>query len=330
MYILFNLVSHVIYTNDVDDYSDIRTLREYVHNRESHKKDLEIKNKQLWRDCFYTTEETSLLVNGTLITTWYNHRPNCPQSKFEQLYKNRQDLKNFEKDTSEQIGQIIAQGVSINAGKKNYGTILNSAKSRVLYNVLRDQGADFQVTSFVNMNKPQLIAMGILIAAWGLFLNNCLNVKINYRKNRFMQAGINTCDEQGRTPLMNFIIAQEAQLKPFRQCMSDPGIVTFILKTNQEVTRLVKCGADINIKDCYGKTIMNYCKTIDFYQHLYALGGPFDVKQWAVLQRDYLIPFLAVSTVMLIAMRLSMFESTADINGSIGEKFDDFFKKTFN
>lgn len=323
--LLLNFVSQVIPADDIEK-QDITKLVQYLKQRDDDQKKLQQDIKKLWGECFRINIDVSYCGNTRTTKTTYSPYSWCPSSKFKQLYENRQELHNFRYDTQKQIGKIINDGVLINACDDNGKTALNHAQSRDQYNALRKLGANFQVDAFAKTNESQLIAVAILAAAWGYLLTDAMNVTVEKKKNALIDTEINTRDERGRTPLMNYTIEREAQLDSCRNCMFSPSILLFVLNTNAEITRMVECGADLSIKDYHGKTIMDYCKTAAIYDHLRSLGGDFNLNNWAYTNADYLIPCVAITAFILAIIKITTFEFSLDHDGEIGRKFDNMFR----
>jgi len=141
---------------------------------------------------------------------------------------------------------------------------------------------------------------------------------------------LNIRDEQGRTPLMNYVIQQEAEITIIKKdidvlwhecfqvvsvCVgqhsssltlrkltcTDKDIIDwkqrkadlkdFIANTAMTLKSMAQAGCDVEASDFKGYTAINYCYTYEVYQALDSVGVPFQWKVWA-----YFNPVTAVAT----------------------------------
>lgn len=328
-FVLFvlSLVTQVIPAHDLEK-QDITKLVQYLKQRDDRQKELEKDIKNLWSACFRKTVDIRSYGNTTTTTTKYYPRPICPSSKFRELYENRKEINSFRKDTQKQIGKILDEGVSINACDDHGKTALNYAQSRDQYNLLRKLGADFQLDAFAKTNEYELIFVAMLAAVWGYFVIDSMYVPVEKKKIALIECGINSRDEYGRTQLMNYIIARQEQFYKDRIYRCEISRLSFILKTNDEVSRMMQCGADLSIQDYEGKTVIDYCTIKEFYNHLRLLGGDFNLQRWALAYVGELFVGVAVSAFFILLMiSTTNNEYSLDNDGEIGLKFDQAFEK---
>lgn len=139
-------------------------------------------------------------------------------------------------------------------------------------------------------------------------------------------------DEQGRTRLMNYIIKQEAALITLRvkidtlwndhvEWLDDTEWDEYYAiivqhqamchQTQVHIKKMIELGADVNIQDMSGKTLLDYCATKEIYKTLLALGADFQIDSWAYFNYDYYVkqaPIIApiLATTFVITMYMTM------------------------
>lgn len=326
IFLLLSLVSQTLPADDIEK-QDLTKLAQYLKQRDNHQQKLQSDIRELWGACYHRIETSRPIYNGTEVTTRYIPRLGCQSILFKELYKNRQEIKSFRDDTKKQISQMMCDGVSINRSDDHGKTALNYIQSRDQYNALRQLGANFQADAFMKVNQFQLIAVTMLAAVWGYLIINDINVTVEKKKSSLMDASINSRDEKGRTPLMNYIIQRQEQFYRDRIYTCNISMVLFVLKTNEEMSRMVKSGADVSMKDYDGCTVMDYCTITEFHDHLRSLGGSFDLKRWALVKSVHLTAGVVISAFVLAMIKITTSEGSLDQNSNIGYQFDQMFER---
>lgn len=139
-------------------------------------------------------------------------------------------------------------------------------------------------------------------------------------------------DEQGRTRLMNYIIKQEAALIALRvkidtlwndhvEWLDDTEWDEYYAiiiqhqamchQTQVHIKKMVELGADVNIQDALGKTLLDYCVTKEIYETLLALGADFQIDSWVYFNYDYFVrqaPIIApiLATTLMVTMYMTL------------------------
>jgi ankyrin repeat protein len=109
----------------------------------------------------------------------------------------------------------------------------------------------------------------------------------------FMLKSIDLDNQFNRTALIDLVIERELQIskmvtklkavfkeKSYSDYFLERNILDLIHDTIFKIKELVARGVDINAKDCYGKTVLNYCYTYAIYQKLLYLGADFQYTVW--------------------------------------------------
>ena len=324
VFMFVGMMSEII---DARDNNRVGTTKliEFVKQRENELVDLNEEIKNLITVCIpkQTTKKVFGADRDTILTTyWIN---DDQPELLEKLYKSRQLLKNFEEDTKQQIAEIMEDDISMGAIDRRGKTALNYCKSRDVYNALRSQGAPFQIDSFSSINQYQLLATGLVAAAWAAFLAMTLMATTPADTYHAQDDAINIRDNQGRTPLMNYIIELELEIDPYR--IGYTLSTSFVSKITADITKMVEQGADLKIKDFEGKTVIDYCKTQAIYQHLRSLGAPVSFDVWLSFNQDYIIGLSLASAVALIAVAGSTYNHRGQ--DEVGKLFDTYFEKNY-
>ena len=286
VFMFIGMVSQTIYTRDNNRVGTTKLI-EFVKQRENELVDLDAEVADLWKKSIRIDINTTYNGNVKITTTTYSRQPFCTDKMLHDLYQSRKLLKNFEEDTKQQIAEIMKDNISIDAIDRRGKTALNYCKSRDVYNALRSQGAPFQIDSFSSINQYQLLATGLLAAAWAAFLAMTLMSTTPVDSYHVKNETINDRDENGRTPLMNYIIEQEIEIDPYRVGYTLSPL--FLSRIKDIITGMVELGADLNIKDFEGKTVMDYCKTQAIYKHLHSLGAPVSFNAWLSCNQESVI-----------------------------------------
>ena len=320
---LFGLISQITYTQNVYEQGKTKLIK-YIEQRDTDLIDLQKEVSQLWNDSTYTTVDSTYSCNHKTETTTYNIKSSCSRYTLQKIYDGRQNLKNFTKDTQNQIAKIIQEGISINASDNQGKTALNYAKSRQVYNALRHEGADFQIDSFISMNEYQLKTMVALATVWAIVgATYLISSAIDDGKNQHENEGINIRDEMGRTSLMNYIIQEEDRINSFRGSIFCESLV-FDIKV--KIKSMIEQGARLDIKDFEGKTVMDYCTTAEIYNYLDSLKGPSHLMKW--LDDNHTCLFYL--TVASICTSMFVHISLSDQSGIPGvDEVDAYFKKHY-
>ena len=325
VFIAISLISQIIYAYDNNELGTTKLIK-FVEQREKELVNLNDEINQLMKQCFsnkITKEKTFGAYKDTMVTTYWINK-NCSYDTLKKLYDSRQCLKDFENDTKKQIAKILQDGVSIGATDNQGRTALSYSKSRDVYNALRSQGAPFQIDSFSAVNKSQLLVIALLATVWGFFIEASLNSSLNVN-NKPQNASINFRDGMGRTSLMNYIIQKEAEIDLFRESLSNLTATGYLLKIKSDIKQMFELGADFSMKDYEGKTVMDYCKTIEIYDYLCSFERPFSLEAWLHNNQNYITCMGMATAVVLLAV----VDSTNNIQGqdSLGKLFDGYFEK---
>ncbi len=296
---VIGFISQIIYAHDKNEVGSTKLI-EFVQQREKELVALDKKVANLWKQCISIDVSVTHSGDVKTTTTTYGRQPFCTDEMLQDLYESRKRLKNFEENTKKQIAEIMKDGISIHATDKHGKTALSYCKSRDVYNALRSQGALFQIDSFSDINQSQLLATGLVAAAWATFLAMTLAPVTPADTCHARNAAINIRDKQGRTPLMNYVIEQEIAIDPYR--VGYTILPSFLSEIKDVITKMVKQGADLSMQDFKGKTVMDYCKTKAIYQYLHSLGAPMNFDAWLSCYHNAVIGLSLVSAVALIAV----------------------------
>ncbi len=172
-------------------------------------------------------------------SSWYKY------NNQNNYYDTQRELRNFEKNSLEQMMLLIEQGAPVNAIDQENKTSLDYAQSYETYRKLRACGADFQIKPFIYFHPKTTasITMIVMAIAYSLYEVDYLSpdrfAKYGQKvKNNMMQTiddikklvysedqkqpelynpnDLHSKDAQGRTPLMNYLIEQEQTLLALR------------------------------------------------------------------------------------------------------------------
>ena len=251
---MFFMMSVDIIKSENQSSASILSLIEYSKKRDIYFFELNKRIPDLWKLC--TIEIDLSDSNYHRVHTYVKNF--VSKNMLQDLYNSRQELKDFQKNTENDIAQLIQDGQSIHAVDEHGNTSLDYVQSRPVYNALRSQGADFQIFPFLSLNKWYIATalIPITLAAVGLYQAFYSN-----RRNEH----INDQDYAGRTALMNYVIEQEIMLQALIKSRNLYALKAKIKEIMENLLILMKQGADIDITDHEGKTVLDYCQTPFIY-----------------------------------------------------------------
>jgi len=129
----------------------------------------------------------------------------------------------------------------------------------------------------------------------------------NYEIEPYDPTCLSSKEKDGRTPLMNYLIEQEAILAQLRSTiielekkLSDiDNYYTYHIafiehevileETQTRIKNMVKHHHDaLYVRDNFGKSITQYCQTQQIYHDLITHGAPFEISSWLYFNKNYL------------------------------------------
>lgn len=335
-YVSIFMVMHILFCSIVaqDFNEDNRTpLIEYVQDREDTLKKLYEEEKYLWDICLSTSVSTNYSTHYEITTTTYTIKPTCTLQQLYQLYNIRQQLKNFEKSTQEEIEEILESGALLSDQDDDGRTALSYAQSQAVYNALRNEGANFELYPFVGTHQAELSLYAALQIIPGI-VHFCCQMMVNKQKQNFWDARrevsenlpINARDQMGRTPIMNYIIKQEGLIAVFKKdsyFTASKKYTKMIAETKNKITQMIQKGALLDMYDACGKTLTDYCQTTEIYEHLCSAGMMSDMKSWF-----YFNPY---TTACMVVVPAAIFTALVYKPFTFEDRniFDGFFEKEF-
>lgn len=341
--LLFCMQSLYAEQTNLNNAAKTAALIKYVQDHQNYTKNLDESIEQLTALCIKTRKE----YVGNDVYTYTYVDPWAGFINIQSLYNCRQERKNLPRITEDEIDSFIQQGAQINEPDETGKTALNYAQSHALYNILRSHGANFQIEPFLYMHpwsiSIALLASTIVIAnvySSGYFSHGRY---ITYNQNDESQSSLHHRDEEGRTPLMNYLIEQEEKLVQLRAQMNPiqynaneehayfSGLVTYqklLEDTQAQIKDMIQQGAALNIQDCYGKSLLNYCKTKQLYDDLRSAGAPFEFLPGAYFAQ----PLVTGSCIIALPIIMATLGISYLIDQSrmADDVFDTWYKNHYN
>ncbi len=327
---------------NADNESNKAEFAEYVQEHTAYVKNLNETISRLKDYCIKT--RTEYRYGDKYRVTYIN--PYASYQEIRTLYDSQQELKKISQTAEDQIDVLVQSGASINTADSSGKTPLQYADSYSMYTLLRSRGANFEALPFLSMHPWSVsITSAVLLAGmYSLYASGCCN------KNRYAQYDPNVQFENplyhrdvlGRTLLMNYLIAQEdklvalrAQMQPLQYNSQEEhayfsGLVayqTLLEETQKTIQDMIEQGAELNIQDCDGKSLLNYCKTASIYKDLRSAGAPFELAAGAYFAQPAITGCCIVALPMMLGvLGVSHLESL-----KISEKtyFEKWYEKNY-
>ncbi len=274
-------------SSNTENSNDQASLISFINEHEQSLINLQKKRDQLWNSCKGT--EPHRYENFPYTRTYIN--TSAPFEDLQSLYQALEQIKSWDREFCGKISQSVDQGQSLDAIDDKGKTALDYARFYYTYNVLRSQGASFQVVPFLYMHPYYTIPAAIILAykayCWGRYADT----RLMQHQELYDISCLSSRDEQLRTPLMNYLIDQEAKLVNIRSTIKklekdayksiDDYYVykttliehhNVIEKTQATIKNMIEQGAQIDICDIHGKSLTDYCYTKEIYDSIHILS----------------------------------------------------------
>ena len=329
MMIFLIIQSYTIYCHDTYPSQKTTKLIEFVKQQKDSLIDLQRDANQLMDKCVgeYYGRRSNPYSEGFYIKKW-----SASISDLKKLHDIRREITNPDIVMKERIADLIQQGESFDATDLHNHTALYYANSSRVYNALRSSGADFELAPALNAYKWYAIPVSAVFLCIVSKLCESKNFSFDgmFSTNEDIKKivddvhGLHIRDEQGRTPLMNYVIEQEQALVALRLKIDiawnddtewDDYYAMIIHhkavrhQTQINIEKMVELGAAVDVYDVHGKTLLDYCVTKEIYETLLAVGAPFQINAWAyfnydsyVKQAPIIIPILTAALLAAVSM----------------------------
>jgi len=248
---------------------------------------------------------------------------------YGKLYKQQQKIiDEYETKTLFQIQACLDQGESLHTKDNKGKTALDYAESYEMYHLLRSHGVGFQLNPFVSFHPLTTSVITAALAA----LVYLISQKIMYDINTYTQINNNlnnsdnkpyetnnlkSCDDQGQTPLMNYLIQQEGRLLELRtqiinledQEFSNTLYYDTIIQyqivrdtTQRNIREMIFQGASLDVVNIFGKNLLDYCRTEEIYFLLKDAGAPYSYTTWIYFEGRRYLTISSLSLLSIVAL----------------------------
>jgi len=303
-----------------------------------------------------------------------------PASKndLKKIHDLHQQVFNRTQYLKEQIENLLDDREFLYEVDKNNHTALYYAQTSEMYNALRSSGAQFEVVPFLYIYRwytiPATMALVFIIYTLyevGYFsIDQCIKYsqkiydgtlstiddikkviyaketivnQVEVKKNNYNVHDMQSRDDQGRTPLMSYVIEQENTLVALREKIDilwsddktewDDYIAEVFRhkaichQTQMNIKSMVELGAIVDIQDLFGKTLLDYCFTKDIYESLLGIGVPFQINSWIYFNYDYYVKKAPIVVPVLTIVTLCTAYKTMQIGMNFKNDRDVWFER---